>query len=295
MRWYLNLRAGLDRLGISYRVNDYKGLRKTPGAWAHVVGQSLVIPKIPPGHPIIHGPAIDDHPVDSTFYGKADIRLLLISCEWFRAMYARDMKFAVPMAVWPAGIDTERWTPPENLSERMEILVYDKIRWKHDEYQTSLVDPILKKLTDAGLKIHYLRYGFYKEEDYCGLLKQVHAMVFLCEHETQGFAYLQALSSNVPILAWDRGGMWQDPRLYPHTVQFEPVDSVPYFDSRCGLRFTNLSEFSERLPTFLTAVSQKSYRPREYVTENLTLAAQAAAYLELSEKAQNEATNGRHE
>jgi glycosyltransferase involved in cell wall biosynthesis len=40
-------------------------------------------------------------------------------------------------------------------------------------------------------------------------------MVFLCEHETQGFAYQQALSCGVPIIAWDRGGLLQDPKLLP--------------------------------------------------------------------------------
>ena len=35
-------------------------------------------------------------------------------------------------------------------------------------------------------------------------------MVFLCEHENQDIAYQQALACGVPILAWDRGGYWQD-------------------------------------------------------------------------------------
>lgn len=284
MRWFLNLRAGLDQLGVDYRVNDYRGLRRRPGAWAHVVGQSLVIPRIPPGHPIIHGPAIADHPVDVDFYGRADIRLLLISCEWFKRMYERDLPHPVRMAVWPAGIDTDRWTPPAALSPGLQVLVYDKIRWRHDEYQRSLLDPILTALRNAGASIHYLRYGAYKEQDYCALLQQVHAMVFLCEHETQGFAYLQALSSGVPILAWDRGGMWQDPRLYPQRVKFEPVESVPYFDARCGLKFKDLPAFEQQLEGFLERVRSRHYRPRDYVVENLTLAGQARSYLALCQQ-----------
>ena len=46
MRWFLNLQSGLDRLGVSYRVNDYRGLRRSPGAVAHVVGKPHVIDKI---------------------------------------------------------------------------------------------------------------------------------------------------------------------------------------------------------------------------------------------------------
>lgn len=283
MRWYLNLRAGLDRLGVPYRVNDYRGLARTPGAWAHVVGQHHVVGKIPAGHPIVYGPAIADHPRDTDFFGRADIRLLLIPCEWFKAMYDRDLAWPGPRAVWPAGVDTELWQPPEIPPPADEVLLYDKIHWERDRYEPGLLNPIIDRLTRAGLKVHHLRYGFYREEDYRALLKRVGSMVFLCEHETQGFAYLQALSSGVPILAWDRGGLWKDPNYHPHLVNFSPVCSVPYFDARCGERFADLAGFDEKFPRFHEAVRQRTYLPRDYVVDNLTLADRASAYLKLCE------------
>jgi glycosyltransferase involved in cell wall biosynthesis len=73
-----------------------------------------------------------------------------------------------------------------------------------------------------------MRYGYYREGDFLAVLSQCRTMIFLCEHETQGIAYQQALSCNVPILAWDRGGPWQDPAYFPDKVVFEPVTSVPY-------------------------------------------------------------------
>ena len=42
---------------------------------------------------------------------------------------------------------------------------------------------------------------FYREEEYRAALNKCRAMVFLCEHETQGIAYQQALSCDVPIFA----------------------------------------------------------------------------------------------
>ena len=286
MRWYLNLRAGLDEIGAPYRVNDYRGLRRTPGAWAHVIGKSHVVEKIPSGHPIIYGPGINDHPTDNAFWHRADLRLIAIPCPWFKALYDRDLPVPLPTTVWPAGIDTALWAPAAEPPARDVVLVYDKIRWRRDEYEPSLLNPIREALARAGMAVRYLRYGYYAEEDYQALLPRVGAMVFLCEHETQGFAYLQALSSGVPIFAWDRGGDWQDPRLYPHTVRFSGVTSVPYFDARCGERFADLAEFTEKLPAFLDRVARGAYRPREYVTENLTLAGQARAYLALSAAAQ---------
>jgi hypothetical protein len=71
-------------------------------------------------------------------------------------------------------------------------------------------------------------------------------MIFLCEQETQGIAYQQALSMNFPIMAWDRGGFWQDPSYYSHKVKFGTVSSVPYWDERCGLTFPETESFHNR-------------------------------------------------
>ena len=284
MRWFLNLRAGLEEIGQPVRVNDYRGLRRSPGAVACVVGKPHVVGQVPSGHPILYGPGIDDHPCKSGFWGKADIALIAAPCEWFRAMYARDLPLPIPTAVWPAGIETGLWRPPVSPRTGNRVLVYDKIRWRREEYEGALLNPILARLREAGLAPEVMRYGFYREEDYRRALNGVRAMVFLCEHETQGFAYLQALSCGVPILGWDRGGPWQDPQLYPDKVVFGPVSSMPYFDSRCGERFADPAEFARLFPGFWANVEAGKYVPRDYVVENLTLAGQARAYLSLVEK-----------
>jgi glycosyltransferase involved in cell wall biosynthesis len=113
------------------------------------------------------------------------------------------------------------------------------------------------------------------------LVQRSKAMIFLCEHETQGIAYQQALSCGVPILAWDRGGFWQDPSYFPHRVQFQPVSSVPYWDDRCGLKFTDFSEFSTQLEIFLEKSEHQLFSPRDYILEHLTLAKCAQQYLEI--------------
>ena len=281
MRWFLNLQTGLDLLGVEYRINDYSGLHRKAGAVAHVVGKSHVIDKIRPGHPIIFGPAISAHPYEDNFWLRTDISLIVISCEWFRRMYERDLPCTIPTAVWPAGIETELWIPSA-IKSRGKILVYDKIRWRRHEYESSLLAPILDRLRQDGLDPVYLRYGHYEEEEYRRLLGEVCAMVFLCEHETQGFAYLQALSSDVPLFAWDRGGLWQDPSMYPARVQFGPVTSVPYFDERCGERFQDIDSFHTGFPSFLEKTNSGLYHPRDFILENFDLAAQARNYLKLT-------------
>jgi hypothetical protein len=288
MRWYLNLRRGLDLLGVDYRINDYRGLKRNPNAWACVVGKPHVIEQIPTGNPIMYGPGIAAHPYESNFWGEANIQLMLISCEWFQQMYERDLPTPVPTAVWPAGIETDIWSPlPEKSLTSNKILLYDKVRWKRKEYENSLINPIVSHVEDMGFEIEYLRYGFYEEDNYRELLQQVRGMIFLCEHETQGFAYLQALSSDVPIIAWERAGYWQDPSMFPHLVEFEPVTSVPYFDNSCGEKFFDIEEFSRKFYLFLEKISANSYHPRQYITKNFALEKRAKDYVNLLEKAKS--------
>jgi len=106
-------------------------------------------------------------------------------------------------------------------------------------------------------------------------------MIFLCEHETQGIAYQQALSMNIPILAWDHGGFWQDPEFYPQRVNFSPVTSVPYWSDQCGLRFKNITTFAKSLDQFVKNLNKKKFKPRKYVYENLNLKLSAKKYLDI--------------
>jgi hypothetical protein len=281
MRWFLNLKAGLDELGVSYVVNDYRSLKKNPGAVALVIGKDHVLGKIPEGHPIVFGPGLASHPFGNPFWGKKDIRLLLISCDWFAKMYERDLPVKIPVRVWAAGIETDLWKPLSKKTKTGKILIYDKIRWEREKYEKELLGPVRKIIKEKGFQPVEVRYLFYREEEYLKLLQEVDAMVFLCEHETQGFAYLQALSCDVPILAWDRGGFWQDPSYYPAKVKFAPVTSVPYWNSCCGEKFQNIEDLNEKIGKFTDCLNNEEFEPRTYILENLNLMDKSRSYINL--------------
>jgi glycosyltransferase involved in cell wall biosynthesis len=191
------------------------------------------------------------------------------------------------VVAWPVGIDTDFWAPPNHRTiavpkhRRTDFLIYDKVRWEHERYEEELLQPIRSELTKRGLRFCEIRYGFYKEGDFHHLLGLCKAMLFVCTHETQGIAYQQALSAGVPILAWDRGGICADPNLLRLGVCFGPVSSVPYWDSRCGMKFADVTEFPSRLDVFWDHVQQDAFQPRDYILENLTLEKCARHYLEI--------------
>ena len=209
-RVFLNLCAGLARLGVSYRVNDYRFVQRRPEEIACVVGKPHVLEKLKQQNPVLFGAAVFSHPLQAPDFIERhpNVRIILVPGEWMRQMFHPYYKDKV--VAWPVGIDTDGWAPTQAEEKIFDFLLYDKVRWRHQEYERSLLQPIRDFLSARGFRVAELRYGFYEEEAYQRLVKRSKAMIFLCEHETQGIAYQQALSCNVPILAWDRGGFWQD-------------------------------------------------------------------------------------
>jgi hypothetical protein len=280
-RVFLNLCAGLDRLGIEYRTNDFRHARRNPGELACIIGKPFVLDLMKWKNPILFGASGYSHPIDDPeLLHRLPVKKILVPGEWMRQMC--QPYWGDKVAVWPVGINAGRWTPSD-AEKDIDVLLYDKVMWKHDELEATLIEPIRAELRAGKLSLQEIRYGSYQEEDYREALKRSRAMIFLCEHETQGIAYQQALSSGVPIFTWDRGGPWRDPVYYPHKVIFEPVTSVPYWDERCGMKFADLAEFRTRWEGFWDWVQGRRFSPRDYILENLTLEKCARRYVEIAE------------
>jgi glycosyltransferase involved in cell wall biosynthesis len=280
MQVALNLMQGFDKLDIPYRLNNYKYIKTHPEEIACIIGKPHVLFSKPWVNPVIFGAGIFSHPIDHPGLLKEfpNIKTILVPGEWMRRMF--EPFYGNTVIAWPTGIDTEDWQP-FNQNKTYDFLIYDKIRWEHDRYASELIDPVIKMLDQHNLSYHFIKYGSYTPAELKDKISQSKAVIFLCEHETQGLAYQQILSTNTPILAWDRGGYWQDPEYYPERVKYEPVSSVPYWDERCGDKFTKTNDFEESLIRFLTALD--SFKPRDYIVENLSLGKCAAAYLKIVE------------
>ena len=276
MRVFLNLRAGLDRLGILYRVNDYRHCKNNPNELACIIGKPGVLDRIHWKNPILFGAAIFSHPSDDpTLLERLPVKRVLVPGAWMEEMCKPF--WGERVSAWPVGINTERWQPLP-LTKDIDVLLYDKVRWKRYHFTPTLIEPIRSLLRRQSISFVELRYGSYREEDFHNALARCRSMIFLCEHETQGIAYQQALSSNVPILAWDRGGYWEDPSYYPDRVKFQPVTSVPYWDERCGEKFKDISDFENAWSHFWEDVQAARFHPRDYVLQNLTLQKCAQEY-----------------
>jgi hypothetical protein len=281
---FLNLCAGLNRINVPYRVNDYQYAADHANEVVGIIGKPHILNKVEWRNPIVFGAAVYSHPSDDPdLLRRLAIRKVLVPGEWMREMCAP--AWGDTVRTWPVGIDTYKWLPASPAEKNIDVLLYDKVMWERDCAERELIEPIIAQLQREQMSFVRLRYGAYREEEFHRLLARSRMMIFLCEHETQGIAYQQALSCGVPILAWDRGGYWQDPSYYPHKVKFAPVTSVPYWDARCGTKFKDIDEFPDRLAEFLNRQAAKHFSPRDYILENLTLEKCAARYVEFYREA----------
>ena len=277
-RVFLNLKAGLRKLGVDFRENDFRHARRNPEEPVGIVGKPCVLDLMRWENPILFGASVMSHPVeDPELLERRPIRRVLVPGEWMRRMC--EPYWGGKVFAWPVGIDTDLWRPAVSGAKAERVLLYHKVRWEQERYDRELVEPIREELQRRGVPWVEIRYGGYREEEFRDVLGRVQAMIFLCEHETQGLAYQEALASGVPVLAWDRGGMWRDPAYYPDRVVYGPVSSVPYWDGRCGERFEGIQDFSAMWEVFWGRVKEEAYDPRGFIVENLGLERCASEYL----------------
>jgi hypothetical protein len=88
-------------------------------------------------------------------------------------------------------------------------------------------------------------------------------------------AYQECLASNVPVFAWDEG-IWPNPVAKELGIGPVRCVSVPYFDDRCGVKFSaaNMLESWEKFYAGIDA-----FTPRRFIAETMTLQNSADAYL----------------
>ena len=268
------MRRALEKAGWIVRVNDRALARKNPDYPVGLVGYPSVLDGWDLPNPAILGPSLYDHPLLAPHLMEdTRFRKYLVLAPWMYDMF-RPI-YGDACVRWHAGIDTDEWPDASSHPKEIDFLVYDKIRWNHDELAVEFLQRIQKTLNGRGLRAHTIRYKFHDHSTYRRLLQRSRAMIFLCEHETQGLAYQEALASNVPVLAWDNG-YWLDPLWERFSANKIPASSVPFFSDICGETFRDISDFERVLSIFLDRLS--SFKPRKYVVEKLTMKESAEKY-----------------
>jgi glycosyltransferase involved in cell wall biosynthesis len=271
---YAMLHRALTLAGYTVHANDYALAKANPDYPVGLIGGPALLEGWSLPNPAILGPSIYDQPGQAPrLFADPRFRTYVCLADWMFEMFERCYRGRC--VKWFAGIDTDAWPDLSGAPKDLDFLVYDKVRWEHDHYEQALIQPVRMELEARGLKYETIRYRFHDHETFKSLMQRAKALLFLCENETQGIAYQEAMASGLPVLAWDRG-YWADPQWREHYKEPPWASSVPFFSQACGEKFKCAEDFGRQLDVFLAR--RDSYRPRAYVAENLTFARSAELY-----------------
>ena len=247
-----NLLMGLDRLGVKVHKNtpmEYTGcLQSIPYDGDMLFGPNLfVLPQ-------------DVHP---SFWERK--RNLVVPCQWVKDAYENYLDSKHDIHIWASGIDTDKFVP-SNEEPTNDCLIYFKRGSKES------LQELISILEEKKLTHKLIEYGSYTEDEFIEAVQSSRFCVMLAGTESQGIAYLEIYSMNVPIYILDKT-VWDD----RPGISF-PATSAPYGDGRCGIK---TPDGFACFDLFLNYVH--SFRPREYILENFTLEKCASEYLSLLE------------
>ena len=165
----------------------------------------------------------------------------------------------IPIRTLPFPVEIEKFKPLDN-SNKSEVFIYFKRR------KITELTFIKKFLNNNKISFKIFDYvNSYKEEDYINCLQNAKYGIIVDAHESQGFAIEEALSCNVPLLIWNVKFMSQEEGGNYSDI---PCTNIAYWDNRCGEFFYRAEEFEETYNKFISKIN--TYKPREYVLENLS-------------------------
>jgi hypothetical protein len=271
-----NLRRSVEALGRAVVVNDFALARRHPEHRIGISGYPSVYERVRLPNPAIFGPGYVPPPGQiEEVVRRSNLRIVTLPASWRCDMYGG--LFGAAMQPMFVGIDVKAWPDLSQRPKTLDCLIYDKIRWHRAERERDVLEPLRTTLDRRGLSHRTIRYGGHHVSEFRRLLGETRSLVFVCEHEAQGLAYQEAMSSGVPVFAWDEGEL-VDPEMRRYAPPGLVVSSVPYFDERCGVRFRR-ADLDERFSAFWETLP--AFRPRDYVCEHLGFETAARRYLEL--------------
>lgn len=253
----INLLKGLKENGVEFKINDMGTLNGClqPSPFLNILSSSTLV-----------GPNIMVLPTEMPNIWKK-YKSYIVPAKWVQTLYQQyKLVEKCNIDIWTVGIDTKIFNGNERDIKR-DCFVYFKNR---DEEE---LESLKNFLTIKKISFDVLKYGYYTEDDFLKFIKESKFCILLTGTESQGIAYMEVLSSNVPCYVINKSQWESSDGLVVH-----PASSTPYFSDACGV----IAEKYEEFDHFLDNLS--SFEPRSYILSNHTLAQSAQKYLKLLEK-----------
>lgn len=252
-----NLLKGFKEERVDFKINEIGDLNGClqPSPYLNMLPQVTLI-----------GPNIMVLPTDIPSLWKKYTNHVVPS-EWVKNLYRKyELVGECDIDIWTAGIDTQTFNGAGKNIKR-DCFIYFKNR-NEQELQNLKAFLVAKQVS-----FEVLKYGHYSENDLLRSVKESKFCILLTGTESQGIAYMEILSSNVPCYVIDKP-QWSS----PGGTELHSASSTPYFDDTCGIMAKKYEEFDR----FLNNLER--FEPRNYILSNHTLVQSAQKYLKLLEK-----------
>lgn len=177
--------------------------------------------------------------------------------DWVNDLYLEDnATLSSRIFSWPAGVDTSFWRPNLGLI-RNTILIFEK----QNKGPVGPIEPYVDYLQKLGWKVQVVKYGSFTHEEYLRLLHEACLMLGFVVCESQGLAWAEAWSSDVPTLILKRTSNVLQGRVYKNS-------SAPYLCSENGLFFDDFEDFKNKFKYW--EKHREQFSPRAWVLENMS-------------------------
>lgn len=200
-----------------------------------------------------------------------DNRLLNINNIHKNSIYIQPSKWAaetwinfnvekvIKIKEFPFPVEIDKFRPIKNTEKNEVFIMFKQRDPKELEY-------IIKILDKINIKYKLFNYQTkYREDDYIRCLQNAKYGIWIGRHESQGFGLEEALAFNIPLLVWEVKYMSQE---FGYNYPDIPASVIPYWDKRCGEFFVEKKNFEETYYRFINKI--ETYKPREYILENLS-------------------------
>lgn len=184
--------------------------------------------------------------------------------------------------LWPAGISTDFWQSTHD--EKHQILIYKKLHTLPLEKQRSVESAIGKlcnHLISRGIPYKVIVYGSYQPEYYRDELSKSVGLVFFSPSESLGFAILEALSCDVPVLAWSPGSWSCSMQHLSSKILSVSCSSAPCLDESSGQIFNFLDQCIPEFDRFYEKIVSSFFSPRRSVCGQYDLPSAAKRLLSI--------------
>jgi len=177
-----------------------------------------------------------------------EIDMVLVPSQWVQDAYEADEPRLVgKIAIWPAGVDANRWAPSGR--KRSKVLIYEK-------RQLDAATKAAEVIRSIGFETATIRYGDYQPEEFQRALDEAIACVVVGQSESQGLALAEAWSMDVPTFV----------RRYDYIPEMDVACSAaPYLTPATGAFWSTKDDLQQ-----LLAAGVGTYSPREWVLANNT-------------------------